>query len=110
MPIKSVGLAPDLRAKIKTSELLTVLGQHALGERKLESTQIKCAEILLRKVLPDLVAMEISGDVRHFVIEAPTPAADAASWLQDRAARQMIDVTPVGAATGAAPKPDGDNI
>jgi hypothetical protein len=97
-----------LRAKIKTSELLTVLGQHAFGERKMEATQIKCAEILLRKVLPDLVAMEISGDVRHFVVEAPSPAADAASWLADRD-RRMIDVTPVGATVGATVKDTEEN-
>lgn len=53
----------ETRAKIQASQLINRLTDHALGEISLESTQIKAIEILLRKTLPDLSAVEHSGDM-----------------------------------------------
>lgn len=55
----------ETRAKIQTSQLINRLTDHALGEVKLESTQVKSIEILLRKTLPDLSAVEMSGEMNH---------------------------------------------
>jgi len=55
----------DVRAKIKTSQLVNRLSDHALGELELTATQIKAIEVLIRKTLPDLSAVEMdhSGEV-----------------------------------------------
>ena len=52
----------DVRAKIQTSQLLNRLENHALGTLDLSATQIKAIEVLIRKTLPDLSAVEMSGD------------------------------------------------
>lgn len=53
----------ETRAKIQTSQLINRLTDHALGDLKLEPTQVRAIEILLRKTLPDLTATELSGGV-----------------------------------------------
>jgi hypothetical protein len=52
------------RDKIQASMLLNRLSDNALGKLKSEmtSSQVKSAEILLRKCLPDLSATTVSGD------------------------------------------------
>lgn len=52
----------DTRKKIQTSQLINRLSKHAFGEVELLPTQIKAIEILLKKSLPDLSAIEITGD------------------------------------------------
>jgi hypothetical protein len=52
----------DVRAKIKTSQLLNRLENHAFGKLELTGTQIKAIEVLVRKTLPDLSAVQVSGD------------------------------------------------
>ena len=52
----------DVRAKIQTSQLINRLESHALGDLELSATQIKAIEVLIRKTLPDLSAVELSGD------------------------------------------------
>lgn len=47
------------RAKIKTSQLLNRLYKHAIGEEDMTSSQIKAAEILLKKTIPDLSATQV---------------------------------------------------
>jgi hypothetical protein len=52
----------EVRARIQTSQLVNRLTDHALGHTELSSTQIRAIEILLKKSIPDLSAIEISGD------------------------------------------------
>lgn len=52
----------EAREKIQTTQLINRLQNHALGEIEMSPTQIKATEILLRKKVPDLAAMQISGD------------------------------------------------
>lgn len=50
----------DVRRKIQASQLLNVLQDHALtGEGDISVTRLKAIEILLRKSLPDLSAIQI---------------------------------------------------
>lgn len=50
----------DVRRKIQASQLINVLQGHALGEtEELSSSRIKAIEVLLRKSLPDLSAIQI---------------------------------------------------
>lgn len=53
----------EIRAKIQASQLINVLQNHALtGEGEIPPTRLKAIEILLRKSVPDLSAVTISGD------------------------------------------------
>lgn len=55
------------RAKIQASQLINRLQDYALNGGELDSSRIKAIEILLKKTLPDLSAVELSGDMtlRH---------------------------------------------
>jgi hypothetical protein len=50
------------RAKIQTSQLINRLMQHANGEVEMTPTQVRAAEILLKKSIPDLANVQLSGD------------------------------------------------
>lgn len=53
----------EVRAKIQASQLINVLQNHALGKtEELSQSRLKAIEILLRKSVPDLSAVQISGD------------------------------------------------
>lgn len=51
----------DVRAKIQAGQLLKVLEDHALSDTELSQSRIKAIEILLRKKLPDLTAITLTG-------------------------------------------------
>ena len=56
----------DVRRKIQLSQLLNVLQDHALNEgSEISMSRMKAIEILLRKSLPDLTAVTISGDAEN---------------------------------------------
>ena len=55
-------LRDDWRQKIKASMLINRLQDHALGEVDISPTQLKAAEILLKKVAPDLARTEMTGE------------------------------------------------
>lgn len=53
----------DVRAKIQASQLINVLQKHALGEtEELSMSRMKAIEILLKKSLPDLSAIQLTGE------------------------------------------------
>ncbi len=70
------------RAKIKTTLLVNRLTDHALGNIKLEATQVRAIEILLNKTLANLTAAEIRADVASYVARLPRPAASAEDWAK----------------------------
>ena len=52
----------EIRDKIQTTQLIKRLENHALDDAmELSSSRIKAIEILLRKSLPDLSAVEVTG-------------------------------------------------
>lgn len=52
----------EVRTRIQTSQLLNVLQKHALtGEGEFGSSRMKAIEILLKKSLPDLASVELTG-------------------------------------------------
>ena len=57
------------RAKIKASQLINRLQGHVLAKVKLEASQIKAIEILLRKTLPDLSTVTLEGGDRPLQLE-----------------------------------------
>jgi hypothetical protein len=72
--------ADYVREKIRTSQLINRLQAHFFGEIELTAAQIRTAEILLRKCLPDLAATDISAQSTHrYVIEVP-PTLSKEEW------------------------------
>lgn len=76
----------DVRRKIQTSQLLNRLSGCALGEIELTQQQLKAIEILLRKSLPDLSAVTISGDqdnplkvetIKRLLVDPAKPSENA---------------------------------
>jgi hypothetical protein len=55
------GHQEDVRTRIKASQLINLLTNHALDPKNtVDQSRIKAAEILLKKILPDLSAVEMS--------------------------------------------------
>lgn len=63
-PKRNAMLHDEARKKIQTTQLIKRLSANALGQidPELSSGQIKSIEILLRKSIPDLAAVTLSGD------------------------------------------------
>lgn len=51
------------RVKIQNSNILNALIEHATGKREMSSTQVTVGIALMKKVLPDLSSVELSGNV-----------------------------------------------
>ena len=51
-----------IRGSIKALDIVKALSDHILNGLKLTNTQVRAAEILLRKVSPDLLATAITSD------------------------------------------------
>lgn len=52
-----------VRAKIQASELINVLQDHALGiTEEIKPSRLKAIEILLKKSVPDISSVELTGD------------------------------------------------
>lgn len=54
-----------VRERIRTGLILRRVQEHALGNLEMTQTQLKAAEILLRKAVPDLRSIEHSGTVTN---------------------------------------------
>lgn len=51
--------AAEVRTKIQASVLINRLEQHAAGKIDMSPTQVRAAEVLLKKILPDLQSAEL---------------------------------------------------
>jgi hypothetical protein len=54
-------MSDECRVKIQNSNILNALMEHVLGLREMLPTQVTAAIALLKKVLPDLQAVQLSG-------------------------------------------------
>ena len=54
-------MSEEWKAKIKAGVILDRLIKHVNGEIDMSSSQIKAADILLRKTIPDLARTEVTG-------------------------------------------------
>ena len=55
----------DTRKKIQAAQLINRLTAHVMGEVDMKATQVNAALGLLRKTLPDLAAVEYTGEIQH---------------------------------------------
>ena len=60
-------MSDDHRVKIQNSNILNALIEHVDGKREMSASQVTAGIALMRKVLPDLSAVEatISGQIDH---------------------------------------------
>jgi hypothetical protein len=80
---KPTGLLTDThRLKIQNSNILSVLVEHVQGKREMGATQVTAAIALLRKVLPDLTATELTGGIATYVARLPTPSVSVEDWKE----------------------------
>lgn len=70
-----------VRAKIQASQLINRLQGHVNGTVNMTPSQVKAAEILLRKSVPDLCSMELSGEVEHTGEVGLRPVLTRDQWL-----------------------------
>jgi len=59
---KGFMMSHEHRLKIANSNILNVLLQHIEGKREMSATQVTAGLGLLKKVMPDLQSIELSGD------------------------------------------------
>ena len=57
----TIRLSEEWRERIRTAGILERLEKAAMGELEVSPAQLKAAEIVLRKTLPDLARTEVSG-------------------------------------------------
>jgi len=83
----------SVRLKIKSSQLINRLENHAFGELELTPTQIRAIEILLKKTIPDLSAMQVNGE-----IDANLKVAHSidANKLSTQTLQELIDARKAG--------------
>lgn len=55
-------MTDEHRTKIKNSNILNALIDHVVDGREMSATQVSAGLGLLRKVMPDLAATQITGD------------------------------------------------
>lgn len=59
---RGVIMSAEHRSKIQNSGILNALIEHALGAREMSSTQVQASVALLKKCLPDLSTVEMTGE------------------------------------------------
>lgn len=83
----------NTRAKIQTSMIINRLQNHLEGHLELSQTQVRCAEILLRKTLPDLTATEMTAEVVHSFAMVPAVMSKE-DWLRTRGDPKLLEHAP----------------
>lgn len=80
--INKTELHEKWREKIRISMILNRLRNHVAGRIEMTPTQVRAAEILLKKAMPDLASTEHTGEIAHthFVSRLPAPAENAEQW------------------------------
>lgn len=71
------------RARIQSSLIIKRLTDHINGDVELSPTQVTAAQILLRKVMPDLSTHHIDGQIEHRTAE-PLSNANFDRWARTR--------------------------
>jgi hypothetical protein len=58
---RKVKLSAEWRERIRSGVIMQRLEKAALGELEIDANQLRAAEIVLRKTLPDLARQEVTG-------------------------------------------------
>jgi hypothetical protein len=80
----------ETRAKIQATQLVNRLQDHVFGKVELSPTQVRSAEILLRKSIPDLSSTENKTEVVHrYVARLPNKEANSEIWQKQHAPKPV---------------------
>ena len=100
-------LQDRIRSSIKAQEIVKALSDHILDGLKMTNTQVRAAEILLRKVSPDMLATAITSDtgtalpVLQIVRASPVSPSESATDPP----RSKVTALPAAGPTGTDPAP-----
>jgi|TARA_R110000868_G_scaffold258991_1_gene516735 hypothetical protein len=86
--ITGSGWPVEVRERIQTSMLINRLSDHVVGKVELSPTQVRAAEILLRKTLADLSQIDGTLKVSHELSEMSD--ADLAAIAAGSSPRALI--------------------
>lgn len=64
----SYQMSSEHRDKIKNSNILNALVEHAVGERKMTASQVTAGLGLLKKIMPDLASVQVETGENGFHI------------------------------------------
>ena len=70
------------RQKIRAAYLIRRLQQHVAGKIKMTAEQVRSADILLRKIVPDLTQTQVTGELTHKAIVEVPPLLTKSEWLE----------------------------
>jgi ribosomal protein L29 len=76
------------RVKIANSNIINALIEHAEGKREMSPTQVHAGLGLLKKVLPDLAAMDVSGQLDQ-TLTVQIVRYSEESFARDQIAQQL---------------------
>lgn len=79
--------ADACRAKIRAGMILNRLNNHILGKVEMSATQLRAAEVLLRKVLADKSEQKIDATIRTGPLLSVAQAAEMAEAMIESAGR-----------------------
>lgn len=82
-------MSDEHRTKIANSQVLRVLIAHAEGRGDMSASQVTAGIALLRKVMPDLQAVELSGETTTNVVSRQPLTAE--EWAAQHAAEDDPD-------------------
>lgn len=87
MPARNTKIRHDeqTRAKIQAAQIINRLHNHLMGKVDLTAAQVSSAKVLLGKVLPDLQAITLEGDVTHYAVATKPLSAD--EWAAKHASQ-----------------------
>lgn len=76
----------DTRAKIQAAQIINRLHSCVMGKVELSPSQVSAAKTLLSKVLPDLQAVDLSGDVKTTTYVVNAEPMSEEDWAKEYAA------------------------
>jgi hypothetical protein len=88
-------MSDEHRTKIANSQILKCLLDHVSGKRDMSATQVSAGLGLLRKVMPDLAAVEHSGqlDLKRATEVTDDELANIAAGRSEGTAQAQVDKT-----------------
>jgi hypothetical protein len=90
---KTPFLDQRVREKIQASMLIRALHDCVEGRNQMTSVQVRAAEVLLRKVVPDLAAVEYSGEttVKYEISSEPMTAEQWKAEVEREASPPLLE-------------------
>ncbi len=84
-------MGDEHRVKIQNSNILNALIEHCEGRREMSATQVTAGLGLLKKVMPDLSAAEITGEIAHnYVARMPARVESMEDWRKQHIPTQTV--------------------